>query len=123
MKVYRVENDEFIGPYTGDVDGMGGLRERQPLPDYDFAVPPGEEYLYAFTTMTQLLDWFTEDQLHILEVWEFNVVQITVPTAHVRVGGKQCAFVGEHAGQRRVIPWVHVWNAAWSAEGMGQDAS
>jgi len=100
MLVYRVENKNGVGPYTGirgirhvlgRKHGRGGVHLR-PLPQDDgITMEHHTALVCGFCTMTQLRYWFTPRDLRILADLGYTIR--TYHTEDVLVGGKQIMFL------------------------------
>lgn len=110
--VYRVENDEHVGPYATSVPGMNHMGSaHQPAP-WDTGlgwINTGE--LSGFDSLDQLLDWFdAREDLDNLERGGMSVVRINVDEGLIRRGAKHLVFREEILGSnpRDQVSWGEV---------------
>jgi hypothetical protein len=97
MRVYRIENDNGLGPYNGrgslPYSVLGGSCHRQPAPiddgfDWCWRKP---DYHFGFATLDQLFDWFG-DILEHLDRYGFSLTVWEVDESHINHGRRQLAF-------------------------------
>jgi len=103
--VYRIENEDGIGPYAAyGAFWVGGLLQGeygenfspQPTPLEDAGIERHmieDNEFCGFASMEQLLQWFPESALEILEDEGFKVVELQVEVT--ATGEHQVLFVRE----------------------------
>jgi hypothetical protein len=101
--VYRVENSEGHGPYTGALENNIFNLTGEPMIHDDGAHPTPQEdgldFHYgtdfcAFHSFADCLTWFGRGLLDLLEANGFNVYKFAVEPAAVRVGKHQVVING-----------------------------
>lgn len=110
--VYRVENEEFVGPYASSCPGMNHMGcDHQPAPWNTGLgwINTGE--LSGFDSLDQLLDWFdAREDLDNLEHGGMFVVRVEVAESLIRRGVKHLVFREEIMGSnpRDRVSWGEV---------------
>lgn len=100
MVVFRFEDIEGTGPYTGHLryDGEGELEAAlwshqdatHPSP-YEEGLHPNGKHC-GFKNRKQMTDWFTARERDLLFENGYRLLQYAVPSEHVAVGNKQVVF-------------------------------
>jgi hypothetical protein len=124
-KIYRIENQYGLGPYRyggevmRDIAGLDnhGVSNGHPAPTND---PPIQRRIISemarlgsaggwycgFKSVTQLLTWFTEEQLNIMDKYGFRLTTYLAPEDRVLKGDTQVIFRKEGAEKT----WEGLWN-------------
>lgn len=103
MIIFRVENDDGIGPYHGNMgdwcDGSHNQMTGRPMPYEDNLDMNGLgwNHRFGFDSMTKLLEWFSPIELRRLYTLGWRVVTFHVPDDQVRIGCKQVVFKHDEA--------------------------
>ena len=98
MIVYRVEDDDYNGPYNGKNKVTPIPSDNQPTPGndiegwYDLSFDNRHEYLFGFTDIIQLFNWFDDNTLNRLAIYRFHIGVYEVPEDNVMYGSAQVAF-------------------------------
>lgn len=96
-KVYRIENDDGIGPYSVDetVDLIGDHKysNGHPVPKKDKGIqrPQEPEERCGFLSMKQLKSWFSESEIVNLRDLGFFITELTGKIT--AIGEKQVLFI------------------------------
>jgi hypothetical protein len=107
--VYRVENSQGCGPYSGKSPLDTTASARQPV-DWTLwniagGKGSGRPYRFAFRNIRQVRLWFSEPEVKTLAQAEFVVVKYRVPRYALYVGNKQVLFDLEEAKVVRTLTW------------------
>jgi hypothetical protein len=104
MIVYRIEDDQHMGPYYRP---NGSYEEIHGAVDYGRHPPASEDsikvlhgYLFGFETIDQLRAWFNQGELRRL--YNMGFYAVSYKTSEIHKGGKQCAFRGTFLA---ILPW------------------
>ena len=106
MKVYRIENIDGIGPYTGDLncdnfEPHWFLGVDHPAPEEDLLLKEWfddnyadvENHKFGFVSIEQLKEWFHEDRyFKAFHDHEFYLAEYEISEDLVHVGTKQVMF-------------------------------
>jgi hypothetical protein len=96
--VYRVENENKLGPYTCDITWLcnkhnGEARHPSPYFDKGLERRPAVNELCAFKNLQQALNWFTVSDLRKLKKEHFELKAINARI--VAEGEFQCLVIRE----------------------------
>lgn len=118
--LYRVQNSDGVGPYTGRVslNLPSTVGHPHTIPMFDGITLTESELQgkrFAFENMFHLLDWFgAPETLLLLQHHGYDIVRIWVPVHAVIFGGTQCVYNPSEVMATGEIAWEHVASAALS---------
>lgn len=109
MIVYRIEDANNGGPYNGDkrsevFNALPVLQspswdcpDRHPMPRYDIpewdaCIVDRWRYLFGFSSIEQLQQWFNAEERETLSNIGFSIATFEVDACDVMLGGHQVAF-------------------------------
>lgn len=103
MKVYRVEDDEGGGPYSGkhhrkvEIAYPKDAQVYWPVPCEDGLSDVPRDYVYGFASMKQVRAWFGSKGRRALAKLGFGLTVFDVDAKSVRRGYHQVAFHKDEA--------------------------